>query len=65
MVIKTIRFEFYEDWGKGFRTFNGWVYYMVNGSEYQVYEIYGPGTEHRLLAHFTKSNVKEIRETFV
>lgn len=63
MVIKSITFEFYEDWGLGFRSFNGWVYYMVNGSEYQVYEIRGSG--HVLLAHYTKYKVKNITETFV
>lgn len=63
MTLKRIEVEFHTDNAeRHFRNFGGWVYYMVSGDEYLVYEILPDKRDHRLLATLKRSEVKEIRE---
>jgi hypothetical protein len=65
LIFKTITVEFYEPWGKGFRTFNGWVYYLATGSSYVFYEISPSEHKHKPIATIEKARVKAIREKFL
>ena len=62
MILKNITVEFHEQWGQGFRFFNGWVYYMSAGSEYKFYEILPTEHHHKLLTTIPKDRVKKITE---
>lgn len=61
MTLKTITVEFNETWGKGFRTFHGWVYYMSVGDSWEFYEI-RDSPDHTFLTSYPKNSVKEITE---
>ena len=62
MTLKSITVEFHEPWGQGFKTFNGWVYYMVSGNDYLFYEISPTEKNHKLLGIINRYRVKNIRE---
>ena len=62
MTLKTITVEFNVEYGRSFRPFHGWVYYMVSGDDYKFYEILPDKKDHRLLATIPRERVKNIEE---
>jgi hypothetical protein len=62
VTLKSIQVEFHAEWGRSFRHFSGWVYYMVSGDDYKFYEIIPEKKDHKLLATIPRERVKEIKE---
>jgi hypothetical protein len=62
MNLKTIIVEYQEAWGGGKQNFHGWIYYMLSGTDYVVYQILPTQRDHVQLLKVPRHRVKTITE---